>query len=130
MRRAVILQHRLPDGSAHFDWLCERATGADPQTRCLIAFRVDRRVDQCAQSGFIAKRIDDHRRLYLDYEGSVAGGRGEVVRVAAGAIADLDEREHSIRIAIDWGAGPVQYTGASASGEASWRFTVCLSKSR
>ena len=29
-------------------------------------------------------RIRDHRRLYLDYEGEITGGRGYVTRVAGG----------------------------------------------
>lgn len=33
-----------------------------------------------------ARRIGDHRRAYLEYEGPVSGDRGEVRRVDAGAV--------------------------------------------
>ena len=33
-----------------------------------------------------ARRIRDHRRAYLDYEGPLGGGRGSVHRVDAGTV--------------------------------------------
>jgi len=33
-----------------------------------------------------ARRIGDHRKAYLDYEGPVSGGRGDVRRVDAGLV--------------------------------------------
>ena len=33
-----------------------------------------------------ARRIGDHRKAYLDYEGPVSGGRGDVTRVDRGTV--------------------------------------------
>ncbi|MGN6371125.1 MAG: hypothetical protein ACTHN5_22955, partial [Phycisphaerae bacterium] len=42
-----------------------------------------------------ATRIQDHRRLYLTYEGDISNNRGQVTRVAAGAARSLSStREH------------------------------------
>lgn len=84
----VLLRHDLPDGSWHYDWLLEPASAAaapgGPDARVLLAFRVAKRLDVDPPREFPAERLPDHRRLYLDYEGEIAGGRGRVTRVAAG----------------------------------------------
>jgi len=124
MRRAVALWHRLADGSAHFDWLSERDTPGDPDDRSLIAFRVDRRVDRLGEGEFAACRLEDHRRLYLDYQGPIAGDRGEATRLATGQIVELEEQKGSIRVIVDWGAGPVRFVGEAVDDSNRWRFTV------
>jgi hypothetical protein len=40
-----------------------------------------------------AEPLGDHRRLYLDYEGPVSGGRGSVRRWDAGTYDDLEENK-------------------------------------
>ncbi len=40
-----------------------------------------------------ARRIGDHRKAYLDYEGPVSGGRGMVTRVEDGFVNDLEPVE-------------------------------------
>lgn len=83
----------MPNASRHYDWMCESpdpgaglvtfrlpTEAMDPQ-RLLVAWLG-------SESGvldLVAERIDPHRRVYLDYEGPVSGGRGTVRRVAAGA---------------------------------------------
>jgi hypothetical protein len=42
--------------------------------------------------GLRARRIGDHRRAYLDYEGPVSGNRGTVARVDRGTYAALQEQ--------------------------------------
>ena len=84
----VLLRHELLDGSWHFDWLIEpssaNAAPGGPDDRVLLAFRIAHRLDLGPPSEFRAERLANHRRLYLDYEGEIAGGRGRVTRVAAG----------------------------------------------
>lgn len=82
MTRWVLLQHTLPDRSVHLDWMIERPPGGD---RCtLLSFRLRIGTDPLAAQRFVAERIGDHRREYLDYEGPVSGGLGEVLRIASG----------------------------------------------
>ena len=74
--RYVVLRHDgIPD--PHFDLMIESRPGGPLYTW------------QCGQNPVTqyatpAKRIANHRRHYLDYEGPVSGGRGHVTRVAAG----------------------------------------------
>jgi len=88
MGRTVVLRHQLPDGSHHFDWLIEPegadAGAGEPDARVLIAWRLAHRPDEAVGGELGAERLRPHRRLYLDYEGAISGGRGEVTRVAEG----------------------------------------------
>lgn len=78
MPRFVILRHELPEGDprgSHWDLMFEFA-GA------LRTWAVE---SEPASPGEIdARRLDDHRLAYLEYEGPVSGGRGTVTRWDAG----------------------------------------------
>ena len=74
--RFVILHHRAPQGE-HWDLMLER--GETLATWQLLA---DPRRDDVWPIS--ARRIGDHRRHYLTYEGPLGGGRGEVHRIASG----------------------------------------------
>lgn len=84
--RWAVLRHALPDGSHHFDLLIQ-PPGADPLAR-VPTFRCPH------QPGGVGPGADqrvevlgDHRAVYLWYEGPVSSGRGQVRRVAGGAVA-------------------------------------------
>ena len=85
--RFVVLEHDYPD--VHWDLMLESVAESDealatwslaPQPLSPGGFRCP------------AKRLPDHRKRYLDYEGEVAGSRGSVRRVDAGTFDRLDER--------------------------------------
>ncbi len=55
------------------------------------------------------QRLADHRLHYLDYEGPVSGGRGDVTRWDAGVFSLLEETAQQWRLDVDgtrWN-GPV-----------------------
>jgi hypothetical protein len=54
-----------------------------------------------------ARRIADHRRAYLEYEGPISGGRGEVTRVDRGTWRPIEQGP------ITW---LIQLEGASLKG--------------
>jgi hypothetical protein len=125
MGRTVVLRHDLPDGSHHFDWLFEpEARGEtpgdaeDPNEHVLIAWRLAQRPDISLGIDLPAERLAPHRRLYLEYEGPVSGGRGVVTRVAAG-IAQISLNTTGVFEAFaDVGGGAVRVLGQPASREA------------
>ena len=47
-----------------------------------------------------AKRLPDHRKHYLDYEGDVSDGRGTVRRIDAGTFERLDDQRFRLRGAV------------------------------
>lgn len=75
--RFVVLHHTgVPD--PHFDLMLETTPGSPLATWRCRHWPIDR-------PGALV-RLPDHRRQYLEYEGPVSGGRGEVRRVATGTI--------------------------------------------
>jgi hypothetical protein len=73
--RYAILRHEGID-DPHFDLLFETAPGS-----LLLAFRAACwPIDQSAS----LERLPDHRRIYLDYEGSISDNRGHVKRIESG----------------------------------------------
>lgn len=104
MPRTVLLEHRVPDGESHFDWLLAPDVGPyEPDDRVLIAFRVTRRVDSVdLETPFEAERIPDHRFLYLDYQGELSRGRGDVERLAEGMWKPSRADPETIEGTIAW----------------------------
>jgi hypothetical protein len=84
MLRYVVLRH---EGVAepHFDVLFETEPGSMLQTWRLTQWPP-------GDSAQPAQKIRDHRRAFLDYQGDLTGGRGNVIRVDEGTCTF--EREH------------------------------------
>jgi hypothetical protein len=95
----VVLEHDTTQAAGvppaergrHWDLLVE-----DPGRERLPTWRLAR--DPLGATGEIpAERIQDHRRLYLDYEGEVSGDRGVVRRLDRGpATIECLEADHVI----------------------------------
>jgi hypothetical protein len=97
--RFVVLLHE-GYGERHWDLFLE-VEGREK----LMAWHVMRGPEEWARAaeGEIgAKRIGDHRKLYMTYEGEVSGGRGTVKRVAEGmaVLAEAGERVWRLRLVI------------------------------
>jgi hypothetical protein len=97
----VLLKHSLPDGTVHWDWLLERESG---EAR-VMTFRVHQPWPVMAgpiARPWHAEALEDHRTVYLQYEGPVSGNRGHVERAASGAVLwhGLDRR--SIDLEVRW----------------------------
>lgn len=86
--RYVVLLHKgIPE--PHFDLMFEWRSGSDLVTLRLNEWPITPRTLQ--------ERLPDHRRLYLDYEGPISGGRGEVRRITSGhCIVEVDQEDSSV----------------------------------
>lgn len=83
--RYVVLHHTgIPE--PHFDLMI-----ATDETGPLLTWRLSR---WPMEAGDVATPIAPHRRVYLEYEGVVSRGRGQVKRVAAGSV-EIVERSPS-----------------------------------
>lgn len=90
MPRFTISHHTGSKEGDHYDLLLE-------QGETLKTWRLDSPSFQTPQA---AKQIKDHRRLYLDFEGEITGGRGVVKVWDTGTyLVDRWDEEH-IRIAL------------------------------
>ncbi|MDO4584095.1 MAG: hypothetical protein Q4D62_08340 [Planctomycetia bacterium] len=55
------------------------------------------------ESTLPGKRIGDHRRIYLDYEGPISHGRGEVRQCGTGTYRVVAETERGWQVALSNG---------------------------
>jgi hypothetical protein len=94
MLRYVVLHHTGTD-NPHFDLLFERA-GKD----LLGTMRCS---DWPPANETAFERIDDHRRVYLEYEGPISANCGEVRRIASGTCTTEVDREDSLLLTLDSG---------------------------
>lgn len=53
------------------------------------------------------KRLFDHRRIYLDYEGFLSNGRGEVRQCVTGTYGVFQKTESEIEVDLEDGSGKV-----------------------
>jgi hypothetical protein len=102
MPRFVILEHDHP--SLHWDLMLE-------EEGVLRTWRLD--TPPAAGTAVRAEPSFDHRLLYLDYEGPISGGRGQVVR-----------RDRGTYDRLDWGRDRV---AVQLRGE-TWRGVLQLSR--
>lgn len=112
----MLLRHTLADGSSHIDWMLEQ-----PGAERLITFRLDQRIDQEPREPFPAERLADHRRRYLDYEGPISGGRGEVIRLAQGTCSFEYVSPERIVVCIKFGLQDTRLEGRCLRGS-RWEF--------
>ncbi len=76
--RFVILHHQVADGE-HWDLMLERGD-------VLLTWQLAREPVDRSSLPIPAKRLADHRKGFLDYEGPVSGDRGHVRRVDTGTV--------------------------------------------
>ena len=101
----VQLRHELPDRTWHVDWLIARdPAGSQP----LVTFRLTRRLETLATGQAMdIQRIADHRPAYLEFEGPVSGGRGEVTRLARGLLS-VESLAEGWKLEVRWDPGDSQ----------------------
>ena len=96
----VLLEHTLPDGRRHVDWMLAVEAGGSAS---LVSFRLPRRPDLIEADHVCgAQRIEDHHPRWLDREGALSGGRGRCHRLAKGWIGRWDRTPDRWRLRIDW----------------------------
>src|SRR3989304_1881295 len=90
--RYVILHHRLDDGE-HWDLMLE-------QGDVLLTWQLLREPVNRDSLPIPARRIGDHRKSYLDYEGPLTGGRGTVQRVDSGSLDIVKNAAGGLRLVL------------------------------
>ena len=102
--RFVVLRHELPPNlgrANHWDLMLEQADRVDagPDDACLLTFEVLAAPETwCGMMK--VRRLQDHRRYYLNYQGPISGDRGVVTRVTAGTFVWLNASPNRIQVEI------------------------------
>ena len=101
----VVLQHELPDGTTHFDWLL----GVDEaREKPLISFRTASRPDQLTGNDWVdLEPRPGHRPEYLAFEGELEDNGGTVKRLGVGTIQQWQQSMHGWQMVIEWEGGPI-----------------------
>lgn len=115
--RFVVLHHK-GHGDPHWDLMIER--GGFLETWRLPLPRPV--ADSLAGP---AERIGDHRPAYLDYEGPIGGGRGDVQRLAGGEMRILCFGEAWRRFRIPTGRFSGDYLLERNADGPLWVLSVC-----
>jgi len=119
LRPFVLLHHALP-GAGHWDLMLD--TGEGLATWQLLD---DPRALGAGGAGgaLRARRLEDHRRAYLDYEGPVSADRGHVARVDHGdhEVLERGPEGWTVRLAGSMLSGTFR-CAAGAGPDAPWTF--------
>ncbi len=91
--RFVILHHRISDGE-HWDLMLE-------QGEVLLTWQLLREPIDRSSLPIPARRIGEHRKTYLDYEGPLTGDRGVVRRVDSGSLEVLEHTPSRLQVVLE-----------------------------
>lgn len=119
-RRLFVLLRHESSGAAHWDLMLD--VGATLETWQLLD-------DPTTPGGgdpprtIRARRLADHRRAYLDYQGPVSGGRGSVSRLDRGEYEVIEQQPDgwTVRLAGSSLRGTYRLT-ADQAAEQVWTF--------
>ena len=122
--RTVQLQHDLPDGSSHVDWMLQSPD--DPSGK-LVSIRLETRLEGIENGASIPGiRLDNHRAAYLDYEGPVSNNRGHVHRLEQGSILQWVCNGDEWWITLKWSSTAIQEIRVSGGGSLPQIGCQCL----
>ena len=115
MPRFVLLEHDAPTG-LHWDFMLEE--GDQLATWSLPSVPKQGATLVCHQLG-------GHRVEYLEYEGPVSRGRGQVSRVDRGEFQWIDQKADRLEIEVKGDAldGRIVLAQEKQGGESHWRLT-------
>ncbi len=117
--RYVILHHLAPSGEGsggeHWDLMLE-------VEESLVTWQLLAEPNGRGACPIVARRIQDHRKHYLAYEGEISGGRGVVSRFDEGRYELLASCEDSWRFRLGGGrfVGDFRIVRDVAGGDAAW----------
>ena len=117
MPRFVLLEHHW--NGVHWDFMLERGD-------VLRTWAIDEPI--VSGRDLPARLLGDHRRVYLDYEGEISGGRGRVERVASGTYRVVEWSEHLIKVELAGtqlaGELELRFAGGESPGAPRWNFRM------
>lgn len=112
----ALLEHRTAQAAVHWDFLVEI-----PGQVLLATWRLAAN-PLVTSDPIAAERIGDHRRLYLDYEGDIGGGRGVVRRLDRGECLVQAISDNLLRVRLAGGTlrGIVQISAEQSGCVFRW----------
>src|SRR5258708_65677 len=98
--RFVVLHHTgWPSHSDHYDLMLDRSDGGDDAEKVLMTFGT--KSDEFPNPGAKLRRLADHRRAYLYFEGPLSAGRGTVKRADEGGFQMIDGNPERMKFVLN-----------------------------
>jgi hypothetical protein len=132
----AILFHDLPVDSvrkSHWDLLLKPPEVASNPVRSLICFEVNDAPEMWV-ADVDCVRLPDHRLVYLEYEGPISGGRGDVSRVCRGAcdwkcdhaqtVLCITLKIEELKAVLPSGSYQLRLHPPKTESDASWALTL------
>ncbi len=116
--RFVVLHHSAVD-PPHYDLMLETEPGSDLATWRFEHWPID-------QPAAIV-RLRNHRRLYLDYEGPIAGDRGAVSQLASGRCTIAVQPDGALHVTFD-AASPTNHLQLRCISGDRWTASLLTAK--
>jgi hypothetical protein len=117
MPRFVLVEHHW--NGVHWDLMLEDGES-------LRTWAIDEPVR--AGRDLAARRLPDHRLIYLDYEGPISGNRGTVRRIDAGSYEPLVWSAGVVRVRLRGaqlvGEAELRQVEGGSDGVNSWKFRL------
>ena len=107
----VLLDHMLPSGERHLDWLIARDGHEGPLASM--------RMGTWPLAGVNAVAVEpaaDHDRAWLTCEGAVSGKRGHATRIDTGELVSVQVLPEGLGLAVRWTERGVQSLLLASSG--------------
>lgn len=127
MPRFVLIRHECPPGAAtpsHWDLMLERNAR-------LLTWRISELPTATSRAAsnmasIPAKRLDDHRLEYLDFEGTLSQNRGSVWRVDRGELSWLVFTPDAVEAGVSGSLlnGHIVLTQQSSAPNSCWRLQL------
>ncbi len=120
-RAFVLLRHETSDG-VHWDLMLDSGVSLATWQLTEDPTRVPPELGLSGE-GIPARRLPEHRRAYLDYEGPVSANRGQVTRVDRGtcSLARDEPQSYAVRLAGEVLTGVFEFR-VEVAGSNLWRF--------
>ncbi|QDT13740.1 hypothetical protein [Planctomycetes bacterium K23_9] len=130
--RFIVLKHEtgstskqepLAHGPVHFDWMFQVGDSLRTWSTQIVC-DLDRELE------LEAIALPDHRIAYLEIQGDIGGGRGNVTQIAAGGLRNSTATDEHYRADLDWkstaGSFTVRRVSVQRIAVDSWRLRLGL----
>lgn len=115
----VVQRHELADGSVHWDLMFQQ-----PHAERLATWQLPCPPERIPADGVIARKLADHRPLYLTYEGPVSNDRGQVAIHSRGTYTATQRRPDRWQVELHGPTGGLRLFLSAGPAPDQWRVEI------
>ena len=124
MPKAFAILIHTGQGAGHYDFLLEQTQQASASTWQFTDNPLELMLPgDVNQTKIVGRKIQDHRLMYLDYEGPLSNGRGQVRRLDGGTYEIISQADTKMIFCLSGGAMQGLFTLELTDGH--WVLRLC-----